>query len=262
MTGELLSAEDAVVQLRRHPDGILEIRLNRPSARNALNRELRMALFDAFHRFEDEPEWNVALVTAAGSVFCAGGDLKEMAEGGLQIPGRDFVPQLGTNIDISKPVIAVVNGPALAGGFLIAQMCDLCVASHSSTFGISEAKWGRGAPWAVPLHWMIPQRIMLELLMTAEPISAQRAYDAGLLNRLVADEDLFDTALALAKTIARNAPLSVRAGKAMVRLCQDMSRSEADDRADELWAPVYLSEDAQEGPAAFRDKRPPAWKGR
>ncbi|MFE5703457.1 enoyl-CoA hydratase/isomerase family protein [Rhodococcus koreensis] len=261
-TAATLTTDVEVVQLLEHPDGILEIRMNRPKARNALNSALRQALFSAFRTFEADPTWNVAILTAEGSTFCAGGDLKEMAEGGLKVPGRDFVPQLGTNIEVTKPVISVVNGPALAGGFLIAQMCDLCIASESATFGISEAKWGRGAPWAVPLHWMIPQRVMLELLMTAEPVGAERAKEFGLVNAVVPDEDLFDTAMTLARKIARNAPLSVRAAKHMVRLCMELPRSQAENAADELYETVYLSEDAQEGPAAFKAKRDPVWKGK
>lgn len=262
MSGELLSDAEAVLQLIRHAEGVLEIRLNRPHARNALSQELRDALFAAYERFEAEDEWNVALVTAAGTVFCAGGDLKEMAANSLTIPGRHFAPELGVNIEVTKPVITVVNGPALAGGFLMAQNGDICIAGESASFGITEPKVGRGAPWVVPLSPMVPQRVLAELLMTAEPISAARAYDVGLVNRVVPDDALFETAMSVALTIARNAPLSVRAGKATIRLCSEYTRSEAVERAYALWDTVYLSEDAQEGPAAFRDKRRPVWKGR
>lgn len=262
MSAELLTAEESVLQLWRHTDGVLEMRMNRPQARNALNQELRSALFDGYRRFESEDEWRVALLTATGSVFCAGGDLKEMAANALTIPGRHFSPELGINVTVTKPVITVINGPALAGGFLMAQNGDLCIAGESAAFGITEVKVGRGAPWAVPLFPMVPQRIMAELLMTGENLSAARAFDVGLVNRVVPDAELLPTALQMATTIARNAPLSVRAGKETIRLCLEYPREEAIERSFALWDEVYLSEDAQEGPAAFRDKRRPVWTGR
>ncbi|MEV4902160.1 enoyl-CoA hydratase-related protein [Citricoccus sp. NPDC055426] len=262
MSRDLLTSEDDELQLYRHPDGILEIRMNRPEARNALNQNLRDKLFAAYRKFESEDEWNVALLTAAGKVFCAGGDLKEMAENSLTIPGRDFAPWFGINIDVTKPLIAAVQGAALAGGFAMMLNADLVVASESARIGITEAKVGRGAPWSIPMAPQVPQRVMAEMLMTAEPISGARAYDVGLVNRVVPDDDLFDTALQLATTIARNAPLSVRAGKATVRLAHEYNREEAIERAFPLWDHVYLSDDAQEGPASFRAKRRPVWQGR
>src|SRR5690606_12116339 len=121
----------------------------------------------------------------------------------------DFAPYLNRNIEMPKPVIAAVNGIAYAGGFLLAQMCDLCVAAEHARFGITEARWGRGAPWAAPLPWLIPPRVALELLLTAEPIDAQRAFEIGLVNRVVPRGELRATAQALALRIAQNAPLSV-----------------------------------------------------
>jgi enoyl-CoA hydratase/carnithine racemase len=194
--------------------------------------------------------------------FCAGADLKEMAEEGLKVPPPDFLPQIGRNIEVAKPTIASVNGVAYAGGFLLAQCCDLCLAADSARFAVSEAKVGRGMPWATPLPWLIPPRIAMEMLMTGEPISAQRALEVGLVNRVVPLPLLESVTQAMAETIAANAPLSVRAAKKTVGLMADHSLSEAWRMAEELWKPVYESEDAQEGPAAFREGRPPRWTGR
>jgi enoyl-CoA hydratase/carnithine racemase len=163
---------------------------------------------------------------------------------------------------VDKPVIAAVNGAALAGGFLLAQMCDLCIAVDHAQFAITEARWGRGAPWAAPLPWLIPPRIALELLLTAEPISAQRAYDVGLVNRVVGRDELRDCAQRMAQGIADNAPLSVRAGKAMVYAASEQGRTGALQAGDRFFEAAYKSEDAQEGPRAFREKRRPVWKGR
>jgi enoyl-CoA hydratase/carnithine racemase len=141
-------------------------------------------------------------------------------------------------------------------------MCDLCVAASSARFGITEARWGRGAPWAAPLPWLVPPRVALELLLTAEPIGAQRAYEVGLVNRVVPDAALREEAGRLAATVAANAPLSVRAAKAMVHAAAGRDLDGALDEGWRLFEPVYLSEDAQEGPRAFLEKRAPVWKGR
>jgi enoyl-CoA hydratase/carnithine racemase len=199
------------------------------------------------------------VVTGAGDkAFCAGADLKEMAETSLQVPPPDFLPQFGRNIDVPKPVIAAVNGTAWAGGFLLAQSCDLCVAADTATFAISEVKVGRGAPWAAPLSWLVPPRIALQIMLTGDPISAQRACELGLVNEVVPLAQLRPRVQALAERIAANAPLSVLAAKRTAYL----SRPDVFEAAEEIWRPVYLSADAQEGPAAFRDKRQPVWTGR
>src|SRR5204863_8880252 len=135
----------------------------------------------------------------------AGGDLKEMAETELKVPPPDFLPYLNRNFPLDKPVIAAVNGAALAGGFLLAQMCDLCIAADHARFGITEARWGRGAPWGAPLPWLIPPRVAMELLVTAEPISARRAYEVGLVNQVVPGPDLRTAAREMAARIAANA---------------------------------------------------------
>jgi enoyl-CoA hydratase/carnithine racemase len=237
--------------------------INRPEARNALSAEVRAGLFEGLRRFNADDEALVLVLTGAGDkAFCAGGDLKEMADEGLQVPPPDFLPQPGRNIDVAKPIIAAVNGLAYAGGFLLAQSCDLCLAADTALFAITEARVGRGAPWAAPLPWLIPPRIAMQLLLTGEPISAERAYQVGLVNEVVPAVDLRPRAQAVARRIAANAPLSVRAAKQTVRLIAEQPLSQAFEAAERIWDPVYRSADAQEGPAAFRDKRAPVWTGR
>lgn len=243
--------------------GVAWLTINRPEARNALNAAVRAGLFEGVARFNADTAARVLVLTGAGdAAFCAGADLKEMAEAGLQVPPADFVPVFGRTVEVLKPTIAAVNGLAYAGGFLLAQMCDLCVAADHASFAIREARVGRGAPWAAPLPWMIPPRVALELLLTAEPVTATRAHEVGLVNRVVPRGELAPTVQTLGETIAANAPLSVQASKQMIYAAADHGVTELAEIADALWEPVYRSADAQEGPQAFRERRPPRWQGR
>lgn len=253
MSDEVLYAAD---------DGIVVITINRPEKHNAINKAVREGLFKALRRFE-ESDAHVAILTGAGErAFCAGMDLKEAADNVAGVLPKDFLPIIGDNLQLTKPTIAAVNGIAFAGGWLLAQMCDLCVASENAVFGITEAKVGRGMPWSTPLANMIPQRILLELLMTGQPISASRAYEIGFVNHVVPAAELPDKAKDIARSIAANAPLTVRAARESVYMTQEMGRTAAQRMAREIFRPVYLSEDALEGPRAFREKRPAKWKGR
>jgi enoyl-CoA hydratase len=244
-------------------DGIAVITLNRPETRNALSEDIRAGLFAAWDRFERDPTLRAAILTGSGdSAFCAGGDLKEMVERRLGVPPRDMFPVPGDNIELTKPTIAAVNGVAFAGGWMIAQACDLCVASTRAQFAITEVKVGRSSPWAAPLIHMIPQRVMMEIVLTGKPISAQRAYEIGLVNRLAEPEDLMAAAVALAADILEGAPLSVGAAREMVMLSTEMGRAAALRAARRVSERAYRSEDAQEGPRAFAEKRRPQWKGR
>ena len=244
-------------------DGIAIITINRPDQRNCLSPEVRAGLFAAWDRFERDPSLRIAILTGSGEqAFCAGGDLKEMVERGLQVPPRDMFPVPYDSIELTKPTIAAVNGVAFAGGWMIAQACDLCVASTSARFAITEVKVGRGSPWAAPLIHMIPQRIMMEIILTGKPITAARAYEIGLVNRLAEPERLMDVAIELAKEVLDGAPLSIKAGREMVMLATEMGRSAALQAARHASELCYNSEDAQEGPRAFADKRPPQWQGR
>ncbi|MDB5716568.1 MAG: enoyl-CoA hydratase/isomerase [Sphingomonadales bacterium] len=244
-------------------DHVAEITINRPQKGNALNAAVREGLFDAFRRASENPDCRAVILTAAGErVFCAGADLVEMAALGITTPPRDYMPVLHKNVEMNKPVIAAVNGAALAGGFLLVQMCDLIVASQTATFAVTEARRGRGSPWAVPLSRQLPRRVMIELLVTAEPMSASRAYDLGFINAVTRPAELMETARAMARGIARNAPLTVKANLRMARFADEMGAHAAELVADEIFREVYLSEDAQEGPRAFREKREPVWKAR
>ena len=252
---------DAVLFEARE-DGVAIITLNRPEARNALGKDIRQGLFAAWERFERDSKLRVAILTGSGEkAFCAGGDLKEMTETHLTVPPRDMFPVPGDNIELTKPTIAAVNGVAFAGGWMIAQACDLCVASTSAKFAITEVKVGRSSPWAAPLIHMIPQRIMMEIVLTGKPITAQRAYEIGLVNRLAEPEKLMAVALELAAEILEGAPLSVRAARDTVMLATEMGRSAALRAARHASEYAYRSEDAQEGPKAFAEKRRPQWKG-
>lgn len=246
-----------------HEDGVVVISIDRPAQMNAMNRDVRKGLFAAFARFEEDDAALVAILTGAGDrAFCAGMDLKEAAETGIGVPPPGFLPIIGDNISVTKPTIAAVNGMAFAGGWLLAQMCDLCIAADHATFGITEARVGRGMPWAAPLTHMVQQRALMELLLTGDPITAQRAREIGFVNQVVPGQALMDSAKSMAKKIAENAPLTVRAARELVYLSTEMGRSAAQRAATHLFDRVYLSEDAQEGPKAFREKRRPIWKGR
>jgi enoyl-CoA hydratase/carnithine racemase len=243
----------------RVTNGVAWLTIERPEARNALNAAVREGLWAGVRRFNEDETARVMVVTGAGDkAFCAGGDLKEMADTALTVPPLDFMPQFGRNIEVPKPTIAAVNGVAWAGGFLLTQCCDLCLAAEGATFAISEVKVGRGAPWAAPLSWLVPPRIALQILLTGDPLSAQRAYEVGLVNEVVPLAGLRERAQQVAERIAANAPLSVLAAKRTAYL----SRPDLFNEAERIWEPVYLSADAQEGPAAFRDKRAPVWTGR
>jgi enoyl-CoA hydratase/carnithine racemase len=238
------------------------VTLNRPAQRNAINRGVIAGLRKAWRALEQDDAVRVGILTGSGDqAFCAGMDLKEAAATGLRVPPRDMLPVLGDVEHVSKPMIAAVNGVAYAGGWLFAQMCDLCIAADHARFGITEAKVGRGMPWAAPLVHMLPQRVVMELLLTAQPMSAQRAMALGFVNDVVPLPQLRERALDMARTIAANAPLTVKAARELVYLSSEMGRSAGLRAAQHLFESVYLSDDAQEGPRAFAEKRPPRWTG-
>jgi enoyl-CoA hydratase/carnithine racemase len=253
---------DAVLYYAR-PDGIAVITIDRPDQRNALTREVREGLRAAWERFEADDAARIAILTATGDkAFCAGGDLKEMVETGMAVPPRDMYALPYDTIELSKPTIAAVNGVAFAGGWMIAQACDLCVASTSAKFAITEVKVGRGSPWAAPLIHMIPQRVFMEIVLTGKPITAARAYEIGLVNRLAEPGMVLDAAIELALEVLEGAPLSVKAARETVMLSTEMGRSAALQAARAAHELTYNSGDAQEGPRAFAEKRKPEWKGR
>lgn len=237
--------------------------INRLEQRNSINIGVREGLFAGFERFEADANARVAILTGAGDkAFCAGADLKEMSGMKLGVLPRNFLPLIGDTIEVRKPVIAAVNGVAYAGGWMLAQMCDLVVASDTARFAITEAKVGRGMPWATPLTHMIPQKILLEILMTGNPVTAQRAYEFGFVNHVTTPDGLMPKALELAQTICENAPLTVMAAKQMVYTATEMGKSAAQEAGRRIFESVYQSQDAQEGPKAFAEKRKPNWQGK
>ncbi|KAA0120923.1 enoyl-CoA hydratase/isomerase family protein [Mycolicibacterium sp. P9-22] len=251
------------VLVREKRDSIYFLQLNRPEKRNAVNTELREALRDSMREFADDPSLRVAIITGSGDkAFCAGADLGEMADKQRGIPPKDYFADFAPDDWIEKPVITAVNGAAYAGGFRLAQFGDLCIASETASFAISEAKWSRGAPWAAPLTRMLPRRVMAELLLTAQPITAQRAYDVGLVNEVVPPGQLIDRAWELAHTIVGNAPLTITACKWLMRVGGEAGVGATSAIASEIFKHVFTSEDALEGPRAFREGRKPVWQGR
>lgn len=239
------------------------ITINRPERRNALSIAACHGLRAAWARFEGDPEAKVAIVTGAGDrAFCAGYDIAEKQEGDAVDIG-DFAPRVETTVLVSKPVIAAVNGAAVAAGMALVESCDLVVAVEDAWFGLPEVKLGIGVAPFVQSLWTLPQHILMELLLTGDPLTARRAHEIGFVNRLVPRERLLEEALALADVIGRNAPLVVRASKAMIyQGIEAMGMSSALRASKARFLPVKRSEDAQEGFRARRERRLPQWKGR
>jgi len=237
------------------------ITINRPAQRNAMNIAACHQLTEAFRRFEEDSGLRVAILTGAGDqAFSAGRDVKEAA--GLHGAAVPPLPLLGVNIEVSKPVIAAVNGAALGGGWVFAQMCDLCIAADTAKFAITEGRFGRGMAWTPPLVHMIGSRLAMELMLTGKTIDAQRAYEMGFINKVVAPADLIPQALAMAEEIIACAPLSVVVARQMVRHATNMGVDAAGRVGKQLSDPLYRSEDVREGTLAFKEKRKPVWKGR
>lgn len=237
------------------------ITLNRPDQRNAIDRPMCAQLWQAFEDFDKDPALRVAILTGAGDkAFSAGRDLKEGArEEGVPLPP---LPLLGDTLHVSKPVIAAVNGFAIAGGWVFAQMCDLCIAADTAKFGITEPKVGRGVAWSPPMIRMLGSRIALELMLTGRMIDAKRAYDIGFVNEVVPRAELLDAAFRMAADIIDCAPLSVTAVRHVVRHTLNMGLDTALEVGKQVCAPLYESEDAKEGARAFKEKRKPQWTGR
>lgn len=240
---------------------VLIVTLNRPEAKNAANKALAEGVAAAMDRLDSDADLRVGIITGAGGTFCSGMDLKGFLAGETpQIPGKGFAGL--TEAPPAKPLIAAVDGYALAGGFEIALACDLIVANKDSKFGIPEVKRGLAAAAGglVRLPRQIPQRLAMELALTGEFVSAQRAYDMGLINRVVEGAAL-EGALQLAETISANGPLAVAASKQVIREQQDWAQTEQWKNQYALTAKVFTSNDAREGAAAFAQKRAPNWTG-
>ena len=246
---------------------IVTITLNRPDSLNAINRQLRGELSDAILEFDGDPEAFVGIITGAGRAFCSGRDLKERADDnaqGIVVNASHSLskdrPYMWPNT--WKPLIAAVNGFALAGGWMIAQMCDLRIASEDAKLGISETKWSLLPPFATILPKQMAMAAVMELVLTAQPVTAQRAYDMGFLNKVVPAGDLMKEAMIFAQQIADNAPLAVQTFKELAYRGQNMSVQDIAALTYQMYDALLLTEDAREGPKAFAEKRKPEWKGR
>jgi enoyl-CoA hydratase len=255
---------DEVLRERRGNVEILTI--NRPEARNAINGAVSKAMSAAMDELADDDSCWVVVITGSGDkAFSAGMDLKAFSSG----EGGDIIGAKGgfaglTKRDFPKPVIAAVNGSALAGGFEIMLSCDLVVAAEHATFGIPEAKRGliAGAGGLIRMPKRLPRAIALELAMTGDPIDAQRAYALGLVNTVVPSDQLMHEAVGLAERIAANAPLAVRYSKSVMTRAAEVPESEGWSINDEAVGVVFTSADAMEGPIAFAEKRAPKWQGK
>ena len=248
-------------------DNVVIITLNRPDALNSINRQLRRELGEAIDQFDGEDDSFVAIITGAGRAFCAGRDLKERAsdnaEGIQARASASMTPESPYMWPRTwKPMIAAVNGFALAGGWSIAQMCDLRLASEDAKLGITETKWSLMPPFGTILPKMVPLSAVLELVFTAEPITAQRAYDIGFLNKVVPADQLMDEAMALAQKIAENAPLAVQYFKELAYRGLNMSTQDISSLTYHMYDQLLTTEDSKEGPLAFAEKRKPRWQGR
>ncbi len=253
MSEEVLTSEE---------DGILVVTINRPEAKNAMTKAAAEGIAAAMDRLDSDDSLRVGILTGAGGTFCSGMDLKGFLRGeSPSIEGRGFGGIVQKPPE--KPLIAAVEGYALAGGLELMIACDLVVANAGAKFGIPEVKRGlvAAAGGVMMLPDQIPERIAMELALTGDFIDAARAYELGLINR-VSEGDALSGAKELAASIVANGPLAVRVSKQIIKQSRGWPMEERYTRQTQLIAPVFISEDAREGAAAFAEKRKPNWKGK
>lgn len=252
---------DEVLTERR--DGVLVVTINRPEAKNSVNGAVAAGIAAALDDLDADDELRVGVLTGAGGTFSAGMDLKAFLRGEAPtVEGRGFGGL--TEAPPRKPLIGAVEGWAVAGGFELLLACDLVVAAETARLGVPEVKRGlvAAAGAAMLLPQRVPQAIALEMLLTGDPISAQRAAELGLVNRVTPEGGAVEGALALAGAIAANGPLAVAVSKQVAREARGWPAAEAWQRQADLVLPVFVSEDAQEGAAAFAEQRLPRYRGR
>lgn len=243
-------------------DGILVVTINRPDAKNAMTKAAAEGIAAAMDRLDSEDDLRVGILTGAGGTFCSGMDLKGFLRGeSPMVEGRGFGGVV--QAPPKKPLIAAVDGYALAGGLELMIACDLVVANDGAKFGIPEVKRGlvAAAGGVMMLPDQIPERIAMELALTGDFIDAARASELGLINR-VTNGSALDGAKELASKIVANGPLAVKVSKAIIKESRGWPMDERYERQTQLIAPVFVSEDAREGAAAFAEKRAPNWKGK
>jgi enoyl-CoA hydratase len=253
--------EPAVLSERR--DRVLTITINRPDQRNAVNAAVAQGIAGALEELDADPGLSVGVLTGAGKGFCAGMDLKAFVSGERgHVAGRGFagITQRAAN----KPLIAAIEGFAMAGGLEVALACDLIVAARGARLGIPEVKRGLVAAGGglLRLPRTLPRNVAMELALTGDPIEAERAYELGLVNRLAEPGQALQTALGLAETIAANGPLALAATKRIMAESADWPDSEFFARQETIYHPVRNSEDAREGATAFAERRAPVWRAR
>ena len=257
----------ALIERRGH---VLIVTMNRPQARNALSGPMMELMRQAWDTVDSDPEIRVCVLTGAGGAFCAGADLKAMTSShpGDRFQGGDLdvsvIEPLLKGRRLTKPLIAAVEGPAVAGGTEILQACDIRVAGASARFGVSEARWGLfplGGS-AVRLPRQIPYTVAADLLLTGRHITAAEALSIGLIGHVVPDGQALEAALEIAAAIAANGPVAVRAILRVIRETEGMAENEAFTLEAKVGMAVFASQDAKEGPRAFAEKRRPRFRDR
>ncbi|MBV7481478.1 crotonase/enoyl-CoA hydratase family protein [Bordetella sp. BOR01] len=245
-------------------DGIQIITINRPEAKNAINMEAAQAMAAALDQLDSRDDVRIGILTGAGNTFSSGMDLKAFAQSRQRpvLPGRGFA---GLNErPPRKPLIAAVEGYALAGGCEMALAADLIVAANNAKFGLPEVKRGlvAGSGGMLRLPRRLPYHVAMEIILTGDMLTAERAYGHGLVNRLTEPGKALDGALELARVIVENGPLAVQTAKSIVTQAIDWNQDDMFDRQRPLIAHIFSSDDAKEGATAFAEKRKPVWQGK
>jgi len=256
-----MNDQPAVLTERR--DRVLLVTLNRPDQRNAVNAALAAGVAAALDELDADPDLTLGVLTGAGPGFCAGMDLKAFVAGeSPYVEGRGFAGITQRASD--KPLIAAIEGFAVAGGLEVALSCDLIVAARDAKLGIPEVKRSLAAAAGalIRLPKRIPYHLAMELALTGDPISAERAAEIGLVNRLAEPGGAVDAALELAERVTPNGPLAIAAAKKVLASALDWTEAEAWEKQGAIVGPVMVSRDAQEGAKAFAEKREPVWEGR